>query len=306
MAPGLGVDCPNCKTQLMLMLRIGGGFGDQPTPKTDLQTAIAALLDAKAKANLRPVYLSGLRCYLLAFAKGREETPVSAITTADLDRWFAGRSEKPRTMASNIGRLRSLFSFAQRRGWLHANPCDGLEHVRLDTTAPRILTPAEVRALFAACPARLLPYLTLAVFAGIRPDEILGLTWADVRWDLGAVMVNRTKTRRRRIVPLEPNALEWLKTCDQSANLCPSLATVKRDRKALRAALNGDWPQDVLRHTAASYLLNLHGDAGKVAMRLGNSAGILMRHYYNMVSAEATAEFWAVKPKPAETPIKAV
>lgn len=279
---------------------MGGRKGDFST-KPSLREAIAALLDAKAKANLRACYLTGLRCYLLAFAKGREDLPVSRVTTADLDRWFAERAEKPLTRASNIGRLRSLFSFCRRREWLLKNPCDGLEAVRLDTTPPRVLTPAEVRTLFDACPKQLLPYLTLAVFAGIRPDEILGLTWADVRWDLKAVMVNRTKTRRRRIVPLEPVALEWLRTCDQSTALCPSKATVKRARKALRKALGGVWPQDVLRHTAASYLLSLHGDTGKVALRLGNSANILMRHYHNLVSAEATAEFWAVRPGKEET-----
>ena len=287
--------CPVCRAQLSLALT-GVGI-DGATSSRTLQEATGALLDAKAKANLRPVYLAGLRCYLNAFAKGREEAMIASITTADLERWFSERDEKPGTRASNIGRLRSLFSFCQRREWLKRNPCDALEHVRIDTTPPRILTPSEVRAVFAACPSRLLPFLTLAVFAGIRPDEILNLTWPDVRWDLGAVMVNRTKTRRRRIVPLEPVALEWLRTCDQTADLCPSLATVKRDRKALRAALNGEWPQDVLRHTAASYLLSLHGDAGKVALRLGNSAGILMRHYHNLVSAEATKEFWAVKPQ---------
>ena len=285
------MECPSCRVQLSLA-PLGGVFDESPT----LQSAICALLDAKAKANLRPVYLSGLRCYLNAFAKGRESAALSSISTADLERWFSERNEKPGTRASNVGRLRSLFSFAMRRDWLKKNPCDALEHVRLDTVAPRILTPAEARAVLAACPPAVLPFVVLAMFAGIRPDEILGLTWADVRWDLGAVMVNRTKTRRRRIVPLEANALEWLKTCDQSEKLCPSAATVKRARKALRAALNGDWPQDVLRHTAASYLLNLHGDAGKVALRLGNSAGILMRHYYNMVSEEATKEFWAVAP----------
>lgn len=39
------------------------------------------------------------------------------------------------------------------------------------------------------------------------------------------------------------------------------------------------WPQDVLRHTAATALLEKHQDAGKVAHWLGNSERILTRNY---------------------------
>ena len=59
-------------------------------------------------------------------------------------------------------------------------------------------------------------------------------------------------------------------------------------------------PQDILRHTAASYWLAEWRDAGKVAHELGNSAGILLRHYRGVVTEEDTERFWAIRPKNAE------
>ena len=60
-------------------------------------------------------------------------------------------------------------------------------------------------------------------------------------------------------------------------------------RHALKLAA---WPKDVLRHTAASYLLALHGDVGKVAMMLGNSPNILLTHYHEPVCETDCAAFW--------------
>ena len=289
--------CPSCRVQLEFRTFAGGDFGEWQ-PMT-LKGAINALIDAKSQANLRPKYLTGLRQYLAMFAAGREEKPIAAFRTEDLERWFAERNEAPRTRASNIGRLRSLFSFAVRRDWMAESPCDQLEKVRLDQPdAPRVLTPDECERILNAAPISCRPFFVLALFAGIRPEEIHALTWEDIRLDLKAVLLNKGKTRRRRIVPLLPVALEWLETCDKSLPLCPSPITVRRARRKLRSILGASWPQDCLRHTAASYLLSLHKDAGKVALTLGNSERILLRHYHNLVTTEATEKFFNIKPKP--------
>jgi hypothetical protein len=57
------------------------------------------------------------------------------------------------------------------------------------------------------------------------------------------------------------------------------------------------FPQDLFRHTAASYLLALHGDAGKVATMLGNSSSVLLRHYHEPVNKADCDRFWSITPK---------
>jgi len=58
----------------------------------------------------------------------------------------------------------------------------------------------------------------------------------------------------------------------------------------------GDWAHDVLRHTGASMLIALWQDVGRVALELGTSAGMLYRHYREIVKREDAARFWACRP----------
>jgi integrase len=261
-----------------------------------LETAINSLLIAKTLANLRPQYLKSLRAYLGQFCRGREETLVASVDVVILESWFASRSEGLATMASNIGRLSALFSFCERRGWIERNPCRMLERPRVDRKVPKILQPDQAEKLIAAVKERrphMVPFFTLGMYAGIRPDELARIDWTAV--DLGRSLVTvdaaASKVRRRRLVYLEPKATDLLK---HGGRLPVSRATRRRYQSFACAVLGfEDWTQDLLRHTAASYLLALHQDAGKVAMRLGNSPGILMRHYQELVGPEDCLAFWS-------------
>jgi integrase len=53
----------------------------------------------------------------------------------------------------------------------------------------------------------------VALFTGIRPQEVLRLSWDNVKLDRNFVEVPaaKAKTRQRRIVELSENAGAWLK-----------------------------------------------------------------------------------------------
>lgn len=255
--------------------------------------AIDRLIESKRLAGRREIYLKGLKYYLTQFARGREGVPLNRFTSQEITDWFEARQEIPVTRAANIGRLKSLFTFAVRKGWMERSPCAVIDQVIIDRKPPAILTPGQQRDLLQSVSRRCRPYLILTMLAGVRPDEVKYLKWGDVNLERGLLTIDRSKTRRRRIVPLHPLAVHWLKQCDDKIPIYPSRMTIRRWRAKARVLLNG-WPQDILRHTAASYLLALHGDAGKVAFMLGNSADILLQHYHQLVSAEDCAEFWKI------------
>lgn len=263
-----------------------------------LGNAIEQVLTAKRTAGLREKYIHGLRLYLKQFARGREGVPLASIGIKEVETWFTERSEKPATRASNMGRLSALFSYHVRRENIPANPCDKLERMTIDRKAPVVLSPEQADTLLATVPRHCKGYLILGLFVGIRPDEIMKLTWDDVCLDTKTVRVNSAKTRRRRIAPLEPRAVSLLAACpDKVGKIAPSNSTVRRFKRAAAAALGlAGWPQDLLRHTAASYLLALHGDAGKVATRLGNSSSILLTHYHEPVKNADCSKFWKLPP----------
>jgi integrase len=266
-----------------------------------LGAAIETLIAAKSAANMRPRYLTGLRSYLKAFARGREELPLQAVSVETVEAWFTERQEKPVTMASNIGRLSSLFAFSERRRWIPRNPCVYLERPRVDRAAPRILTVEQAGALLASVRRdrpRQLAFFTLALYVGIRPGEIERLDWSCVDLVAGRVRIDAAaaKTRRRRIIPLHPKAHALLQESSANRAMLPVCKMTQRRYLDYARAVLGftAWPQDCMRHTAASFLLELHRDAGHVALMLGNSPSVLMSNYWNLVTPEDAAKFWAI------------
>ena len=281
--------CPNCRSQFTLQMRPpiqAGRIG------VSLNSAIEDLLSAKRNANRRERYITSLGYYLRQFAKGREQTPLLDFSPADVESWML-RYSGAYARQTWLNRLSTLFSFAVRRGHVEKNPCDRVERVTVDRKPPVILTPQQARTLYAATPTVMRPYLVLGMFAGLRPEEIERLDWKEIDLKTRTVTVDG-KTRRRRIVTLEPKAVALLESHPlKKGAVAPSNSTIDRWRKTSRKLLGlARWPQDLLRHTAGSFLVALLKDAPAVALRLGNSEKVLMSHYVVPVSATDCAAFW--------------
>lgn len=315
-APALPLISPPCLTcpyqRAISALReaLGGSvapFLPAPAPAgITLRAAIDELLAAKRTAGLRENSLAALKRLLGQFAKGREEVPLASIGVTDLERWLASLKHAPSTRQSNIGRLSSLFAYHVRRDNLTANPCRKLERLRIEHVAPVVLTPEQAEKLLRVTPPRLRAHVILGLFAGIRPVELSHLTWDAVCLDTKTVRVDLAKTRRRRIVPLEPCAVALLAAVpDKTGNITPPVGVVRRfKRRACKVLGFAEWPADLLRHTAASYLLALLGDTGKVSARLGNSSSILLTHYHQPVKKSDCDRFWQIADLPRYQPAK--
>ena len=255
---------------------------------------IDELLLAKRNGNKTERYIESLGHYLRQFANGREQKPISDFTFLDVEQWMA-RYDCADTRRTWLSRLSPLFSFAVRRGYMDKNPCDRVERVTVDRKPPVILTPCQSRELLAATSTVMRPYVILGMYGGLRPEEIPKLDWSQINLDAATVVA--TGKRRRRLVTLEPIAVKLLREHPlKSGPVCPSNSTVDRWRAKAKAVLGlAEWPQDLLRHTAASYLLTLIQDAGKVATRIGNSVKVLNAHYLNPPSATDCAAFWQLE-----------
>ena len=47
-------------------------------------------------------------------------------------------------------------------------------------------------------------------------------------------------------------------------------------------------------------------NAGQVALEMGNSAGVVMKHYHEIVDAQDAQDYWSIKPLPADRKITAM
>jgi len=264
----------------------GGFFG------VAINIVIEELLTAKDSGNRRKRYTKSLRYYLEQFVAGRETTPITGFSTADVEGWMSKYSSSW-TRKTWLSRISTLFSFAVRRGYLPANPCDRIERVITDCQPPKNLTPAQADLLLKIAPTVCRPYLILGLFAGIRPEEIQRMDWPNINLETKTARVEG-KTRRRRIVILEPRAIALLQNCPlKTGPVTPSASTITRFKIRMREALGlPRFPQDLLRHTFASYALALHKDAGKVSTSMGNSSAVLLRHYHEPVTQKDCDLFW--------------
>ena len=287
-----------------------GKLDATPMQRCTLANAIAETIEWRRGENLRDRYLKELEAYLKRFASGRSEVFIDSIGVADIQQWFAGRNEALSTQRANMGRLGSMFDVAWKKGYIKENPCLKLPTIKIRKEAPVIFTPAQTRILLhtavsgAKQRAGTLPYLVIGTFVGVRPEEMEALKWRDLDLKHATLRIDvaASKVSKRRIVTLHPTALEWLKRCKQGKAdefILPSAETLKRIRKEFRAALKVEWSsklQDVMRHTAGSYLLALHGNANEVANMLGNSARTLEKDYKQLVNKTDCTAFWALTP----------
>ncbi len=242
-----------------------------------LRQVINELEPAKRASNKSSDYIKGLISYLNQFASGRDSMPISKIGVKQIEEWFSSRHgvESPITRASNLGRISSLFSMCVRRGYLKENPCDRIERVTLFKKPATTLTQRQILKALAysrRSVPKFLGWVSLALLCGLRPEEAEQMTWENIDLRSGKVRVDAatTKVRHRRIVDvlkLNPVALDWLRIAKSAGAVLPlAEITKKRYLHRVRDKLGfKKWPQDVCRHTAASYLLgkgsapSLHG-----------------------------------------------
>ena len=104
------------------------------------------------------------------------------------------------------------------------------------------------------------------------------------------------KTRRRRLVTIQPVLLAWLKIADRSSDIRPT--NFDRQWKALKRKAGVKWAHDILRHTFASYHLAYFKNPALTAHEMGHrDQEMLYRHYRELVTSAEAQEFWNLNPE---------
>jgi integrase len=129
----------------------------------------------------------------------------------------------PKTL-SIIAALSNLFGYAFKIGATPENPLLTIEKPRLKRARPAILNEKEFATLLNHARTQrrfdVLSWLVLGGLVGPRPYEVLRLEWTGIHLQTREIRVEPgwTKTHRARVVPLQPNALEWLRLVAGSYN----------------------------------------------------------------------------------------
>ena len=142
----------------------------------------------------------------------------------------------------------SLFDYGQKRNYVTTNPVLAIEAVKHTRSSPGDFHAEELATVLEHADAELLPMLVIGGFSGLRTSELLQLTWNEVDLVRGFIHITATKskTARRRLVPITDNLAEWLRPyAGRNGKVC-TLSDQDYHRACLRTAYAAGrprWPQ---------------------------------------------------------------
>ena len=200
------------------------------------------------------------------------------------------------------------------RGWCAKETFEAVEAPKAGSDGEiSILSPAEATTLLRTAqkhyPAAVASF-ALSLFAGIRAEELKRLDADDVTTDGIELSSKITKKGRRRHITLSPTLAAWLKAYpfepvsnwDQVSAAVRRLAGWKVESRLLELPLEptrGPWPQNVMRHSHASYAIASGAKLETLLFEFGHtgSPAVLRAHYVGKASKKAALEFFSIRPK---------
>ena len=266
---------------------------------------VEEILGAKGADGASKRYLSDLRSRLNQFAVSFDGRSASEIT-AEIDHWLRSLSDSESgeplapTTRNNFRRVLNVaFNFARNRGYCVDNPAANSAKAKVVEAAAGILSVEETSRLLENAPEKLVPYIAIGAFAGLRRAELERLDWKeiDLQSHLIEVTASKAKSARRRFVKIKPNLLLWLKPYAKPCGPVTPSNHRKLLERARRAAGIQKWPSNALRHGFVSYYLAHFKKAGaaELALELGHkNANLIFQHYRQLVKPQDAKRYWSI------------
>lgn len=259
---------------------------------------VSELLAAKEADGASKRYLQDLSWRLNRFAQDFGKRMVATITSTEINDWLRGLRVAPVSRNNYRRVLVVFFNHAVKGKYAASFSGEDIDQAKEVHGAPGILTVQQTARLLEAASPELLPYLAIGAFAGLRRAELERLDWLDVRFDgdLIEVTAAKAKTAQRRLVKMQPNLREWLWPVSKRAGkITPKDFRQQFNETRERAGL-AVWPDNALRHSFASYHLAHFNDAAALALQMGNSPGVIFKHYRELVRPKEAERYWNIKP----------
>jgi len=270
---------------------------------------VEEILNAKRADGASKRYLSDLRSRLKQFAASFDGKAIAEITTADIDQWLRGLSDSETgeplapTTRNNFRRVLNVaFNFARNSGYCVDNPAAKSAKAKAIETPAGILSVEQTSQLLANASEKLVPYVAIGAFAGLRRAELERLDWKeiDLQSHLIEVTASKAKSARRRFVKIKPNLALWLKPYAKTHGPVTPCGYRKLLSRSRRAAGIQTWPNNALRHSFASYYLAHFKKAGaaELALELGHTnANLVFQHYRELVKPKEGKRYWSIVPQ---------
>jgi integrase len=264
------------------------------------------MLKAKEADGASKRYLGDLRSRLNIFAEKFDGQMVATITSAEIDDWLRSLKVSPVTRNHYRRLIVVALNFAVRRGYATDNPAEKTDKAKEPTADIGILTVTQAARLLESATPDILPYIAIGLFAGLRRAEIERLDWSEVDFDSGHIEVTagKSKTASRRLVTMQPNLREWLMPLRKLKGRVMSEEFRQQFDQARLVAGIGEWPDNALRHSFASYHMAHFKNAASTALELGHhDSRVTFGHYRELVKPKEAERYWQIAPAAVSTKV---
>ena len=295
--------------------------------------AVKLFLEEREKVKLIPIRLPQLLERFLADIRTREKSRryildmqarlhkaasafkglVGEIHAPQIDEWLAStKKASGRTKNNYRTALITLFSFARQKGHLPRDRQTEAEFsARYNDRGGEIgvYGPAELEILLSRIEPRLVPFVAIGAFAGLRSAEIVRLEWPEIRFDQDVIEIKaaKAKTASRRLVPILPALKAWLNPLRKEkgkvlAGVLDEFALAKHFRNAMAVIRDDDGKQLIrivhngLRHSFITYRMAILKNAAEVALEAGNSPRMIFEQYRELTTAEQAMTWFSTLP----------
>jgi site-specific recombinase XerD len=237
--------------------------------------------------------------------------PIVEVTKDQILNVYLKRFGPGVTRMTQFSNLRAFFNWAFENQYIATNPLGETKALDKWESNKEILAPEDLERILFACKEkypRLLPYFVLGGLAGLRRCEMISsagvendprIEWSDIDFKLSKIRIRQEVAKetnaddRRRSIPLEPAAAEWLAFVAKSEGpvLEISQSTLQRDIKRLEDMLALDVPDNALRNSYASYGAAFRS-IGDVARAMGDLEVTIKRYYVDLVDDPELGRAW--------------
>jgi integrase len=268
-------------------------------PTRSVAETVAEMILAKQQDGASAVYVRDLKSRLGRFGQ-KFACPIAMVLAAEIQDYLRGLAVSGRSKNNTRKAIRTLFSFAQARGYLPKGATEAADLPLTKQVANPIgIFTAEEMAKLLAHGGEMVPFLAIGAFAGLRHAEILRLDWQEVDLAGGHIEVKaaKAKTASRRLVPMSGNLKAWLAPYHQGEGKVVVLQQVSHLLKQVAVASKVKWKLNGLRHSYISYRVAQIQNVAQVALEAGNSPQIIFSNYRELVKPAAAVKWFAIEPE---------
>lgn len=207
--------------------------------------------------------------------------PLEDIKPKHIDEYINIRKQqvKPSTINRELNTIRKIFTLAVQNELLEKSPAKGLKNLRTYSNPNRFLSKQEEAKLLKACTPVMRCIVKVAIYTGLRKNEILSLKWVDINLKEGYLIARETKNSKAREIPICPILYEVFKSLPQVGEyifMNPHTGDRYQDvycnfKRAVKKSRIDHITFHQLRHTTASRLNELGIDIITIKEILGHA-----------------------------------